>query len=346
MGYWLGFLISLVLLVWVVRGFDLREVGRALRSASYIYLLPVAACVVASFVLRALRWQTLFGKERAPRWSSLFVAMMIGYLANNILPARAGEFVRAYVVGRRERVARSTALATVVVERVADLVTALLLLTFVLLFYPLPNWLQKAGIVVGLIALAALVFLILLNVAGMQLVRLLVRLLKFLPAALLTRAEAVGAGFVSGVSGLRDPLSALRFTGYTVLIWTAELLITILIARMFSLPVTVVGMLFVMLVVGLGTMVPSSPGYIGTYEFFAVGALGVLGVEGSAALSFAFMSHAVTLLGASIIGALCLAFQKIEFGSVLKPEADAVDEDAPLVAEGTLAGDRVQGVNS
>jgi len=74
-----------------------------------------------------------------------------------------------------------------------------------------------------------------------------------------------------------------------------------------------------MLVIGLGTMVPSSPGYLGTYEFFAINALGLLGVTGTMALSFAFVSHAVTLLGASLIGALCFAFQRIEFASVLNP---------------------------
>jgi hypothetical protein len=78
-------------------------------------------------------------------------------------------------------------------------------------------------------------------------------------------------------------------------------------------------MLFVMLVVGAGTMVATLPGYIDTYEFFAINALGVLGITSTAALSFAFMSQAVILLGASIVRALCLAFQRIGFASVLKP---------------------------
>lgn len=269
--------------------------------------------------------------------------MMIGYLANNILPARAGEFVRAYVIGRREKIARSMALATVVVERVADLVMALLLLTFVLLFYPLPPWLKRAGIVVGLVALIAVFFLVLLNVAGTFVVQWFVRRLKFLPQNLLTRFESMGGGFVSGVSGLRHSWSALQFSGCTLLIWAVELLITISTARMFQLPVSIIEMLFVMLVIGLGTMVPSSPGYIGTYEFFAVNALGVLGVTGTAALSFAFMSHAITLLGASIVGAICLAFQRIEFSSALKPIAES---EEPLVREGSMQGDQVQGISS
>ncbi len=104
-GRWLGILISLALLVWVLRAFDLAEVVRALQAANYLYLLPVLALIVLNFSLRALRWGTVFGDTRVPRWGSLFVAMIIGYLANNILPAWAGELVRAYVLGQREGVA-------------------------------------------------------------------------------------------------------------------------------------------------------------------------------------------------------------------------------------------------
>ena len=311
-GRWVGILISLALLVWVLRAFDLAEVVRALQAANYLYLLPVLVLIVLNFSLRALRWGTLFGDAKVPCWSSLFVAMMIGYLANNILPARAGELVRAYVLGQREGAAKSTVLATVVVERVADLMVALLLLAAVLLFYPLPAWLGRVGIVVGAVGLAALAFLALLNLWGLPLVTWIVHLLRFLPKNLLRQIEAVGSGFVAGVSGLRNGRRALRFLGYTVLIWLMEVATTFLIARAFDLPVTVGGSLFVMLVVALGTMVPSSPAYIGTYEFFGANALALLGVTGGKSLSFVLMMHAVTFAGASLIGALCLAFQKFE----------------------------------
>lgn len=322
----LGILISLILLVWVLRAFDLADVGCALQAANYLYLLPVAVLIVLNYAVRALRWGTLFGDTRVPGWSSLFVAMMIGYLANNVLPARAGELVRAYVLGQREGVAKSTVLATVVVERVADLVVALLLLAAALLFYPLPAWLGRAGLVVGVVGLAALAFLILVNVVGLQLVARVVRLLGFLPGTVLRRIEAVGSGFVAGVSGLRDRRRALQFLYCTTLIWMMELVTTFLMARAFHLPVTVGGSLFVMLVVGLGTMVPSSPGYVGTYEFFATSALALLGVAGGAALSFALVMHAVTFLGSSLLGVVSIALTGLDLrgmmGARVLPDAE------------------------
>jgi uncharacterized protein (TIRG00374 family) len=322
-GRWLGVLVSLALLAWVLSAFDLSEVGRALREAEYWYLLPVAGLALVNYAARALRWGTLFRRDEAPRRSSLFVALMIGYLANNVLPARAGEFVRVYVLSRREGMARSKALATVVVERVVDLVVLLLLLALVLLVYPFPVWLRRAGFVVGAASLAGLVSLLVLNVRGTALVGWGVRRLKFLPEGLRGRVEAVGHGFVGGVSGLRGGWRALAFFGCTAFIWGLELLTTMLIAQMFRLPVTATGLLFVMLVIGLGTMVPSSPGYVGTYEFFATSALGVLGVTGGRALGFAVTTHAVIFIGASAVGALCLALERFELSSLARQASDA-----------------------
>jgi uncharacterized protein (TIRG00374 family) len=307
-------LVSLILLALVLRAFDLEQFGRALQTASYLYLLPVVALIFLSYAVRALRWRTLFRTDRALPWSSLFAAMMIGYLFNNILPARAGEMIRAYTLAQREGLAKSTIFATVIVERVVDLVIALLLLSVVLLFYPLPAMLGRAGLVVAAISATLITGLVLVDLLGMRLIRVFVRWFGFLPQSLLNRLEAIGSGFVAGVAALRSPWHVMRFLGYSALIWIAEVSIALLMARALHLPISIGGSLFVILVIGLSTMVPSAPGYIGTYEFSAMTALASLKVNGSSALSFALMMHAVTFILTSLIGASCLAFQK--FGTM------------------------------
>ena len=302
----MGIVVSLALLVWILSAFNLADAGQAFKAANYLYLLPVAVLIFLSFLLRALRWGMLFVDTHKPDWGSLFAALMIGYLANNLLPARAGEFVRAYVLSQRKGLAKSTVLATVVVERAVDLVVTLILLAVVLLFYPLPVWLGRAGFILAMVSLVALVFLTLFNVVGERLMIRLVGLLEFLPKTLLARIEAIGRGFLVGVSGLRHRRRALQFLGCSALIWLTEVAITFLIVQAFHLNVSVGGSLFIMLAVALGTMIPSSPGYIGTYEFFATSALALLDVTGGGALSFALMLHAVTFLGASFLGAACL----------------------------------------
>ncbi len=306
-GRWLGIIVSLALLVWILRAFDLADVGRALLAANYLYLLPLIVLVVVNFTLRALRWGTLFRGASTPRWFDLFMAMMIGYLGNNILPARAGELVRAYVLGKRSGSSKSKALATVMVERVADLLVVLFLFPVLLFFYPVTDWLVRAGMVLGAIGLAATAFLASLMIWGPHLLTWTLRRLAFLPEGALTRIEAVGAGFVAGVRGFREPRQVLSFLSYTAVIWTMEAVSAWLIAQAFALPLSIGESLFVIIVVGIGMTVPSSPGYVGTYEFFALSALAVFNISGSSALGFIVTMHIVSFAGSSILGAICLA---------------------------------------
>jgi hypothetical protein len=306
-GRWLGILISLALLAWILHTFDMAEVGRALLAANYLYLLPLIALVVVNFALRALRWGTLFRDTSTPRWTDLFVAMMIGYLGNNILPARAGELVRAYVLGKRSGSSKSKALATVMVERVVDLLVVLFLFPVLLFFYPVTGWLVRAGMVVGAIGLAATAFLASLMIWGPHLLTWTLRRLAFLPHGILTRMEAVGNGFVAGVRGFRKPRQAFSFLSYTAVIWSMEAISVWIIAQAFSLPLSIGGSLFIILVIGIGMIIPSSPGYVGTYEFFALNALTVFSISGSNALGFTVIMHVVSFAGSSILGAICLA---------------------------------------
>jgi uncharacterized protein (TIRG00374 family) len=306
-GRWLGILISLVLLIWVIHAFDMAEVIQVLKTADYLYLFPVLTLLVLNFAVRAVRWGTLFRNTNTPRWNNLFVAMMIGYLGNNILPARAGEVVRAYALGKRSGSSKSMALATVMVERILDLLVAVLLLAVVLLLYPIPTWLARTGVVVGVVGFAMMAFLLSLGIWGPSLLVWVLRRLDFLPEGLLRRIEVAGNGFVVGVQGFRTPRQILSFLFYTVVIWSMEVVSLWLIAQAFSLPLSIGGALFVMVVISFGMMIPSSPGYVGTYEFFAVSALAVLNISGSSALSFALMMHIITFVGSSILGAICLA---------------------------------------
>jgi glycosyltransferase 2 family protein len=310
LGQWAGLAVSVLLLWLVLRNFDLPQVGAALLSANYPMLLPLLAIVLVDFGSRALRWGELFDTAQRPLRRNLFDAMMIGYLANNVLPARAGELVRSWILGKREDRAKTTVLATIVVERVCDLLVALLLLAVVLFVYPLPAWCRAGAPVVAGLGLAAAAFIVLLNVAGAKAVALVSRMLGFLPLSLNQRITVMGNCFVTGVGALRNPGRLALFCAYTIVVWIMEVAIAYVVLNMFGLPVSLGASMFVMLLVGLGSMIPSSPGYVGTFEFFGTNALAVLGITGPRALSSIILLHLVTFAGASVIGAACLAFDK------------------------------------
>ncbi len=311
-----GILTSLALLYWILRTFDFREVGHALQNANYFLLSPVLVISTINFSIRSLRWGILFPDTKWINWNKLFASTMIGYLANNALPARAGELIRAYVLGERENISKSMILATIVVERVIDLVVALSLLTIVLFTFSLPDWLIQTGPIVGVVGITGILSLIFLNKWGFNMVSITVSIFSFLPNNVLNRAEAAGNKFVIGIATLRNVRKLGTFLGYTVLIWILEVTATWLISQAFCLPISIWGALFIVLVIGLGTMLPSSPGYVGTYEFFAISALTILGVKGNEALSFAVMRHAVTFIWSSFLGVLCLVVSGRTFASI------------------------------
>lgn len=260
------------------------------------------------FALRASRWQALFSDSLRPKFLPSFLALMLGYLFNNLLPARAGELVRVHVIGRRGQIPRSAALGTVVVERTLELLVMLALLSFVLIKQPLPGWTEDAGKVVVALALGAIIGLVCLGLLGEKIIESLVRRLVFLPVLITRRLVTSGKTFIGGVSAVLNAQHVAGFLTFTAFIWLLEISVAWAISSAFNLQLSPLHLLFVLIAIAIGTMVPASPGYVGTFEFFGLSALALIGVSGSGALGFVVVLHAVLLLGSSMVGAACLAY--------------------------------------
>jgi uncharacterized protein (TIRG00374 family) len=232
---------------------------------------------------------------------------MIGYLFNNLMPARAGDLVRVYHLSKSETLSKSKILATLFAERTGDLLALIGLLSTVLLAYPaLPLWLKRAGYFVGagtVIAVCLVVFLRLYGEIGLAWI---LRVAATVVGNKATRLDEMGRNFLNGLEGLFHLRIGATFVVLTVLLWGLELGVASLIASAFSLDVAPGNLLLVMIAITVGTLVPSSPGYLGTFEFFGLNTLAMVGHTGGNALSFVIILHAVTILGAGILGALCL----------------------------------------
>lgn len=303
----LGVAVSLAALGWVFYTYDLTDLAAALADARGAYLAPALGLLVVAFLVRALRWRTIFTAEARPsRWNA-FSTMMVGYLFNNLMPARAGELVKIYLLGRAEGMAKSMVLGTVIVEKAADLAVFAVLLAATMQGRAVPDWIARSVLTlagVGSIAIVALItFPGLARTAG----RLVAPALGVLPARIAQALRNAARSFLEGIRGLARPSVAARFIGYSAAIWLAEIAIVGMVARAFGLPLGPGEVLFVLLVIAVGTMIPSSPGYIGTFEVFGLMAMELIGRGGPTALGFVVTLHATTLLGSSVLGALCLA---------------------------------------
>jgi uncharacterized protein (TIRG00374 family) len=237
---------------------------------------------------------------------SLFASTMIGFMVNNVLPLRLGELARPFSLSHKEDISRSAAFATIVVERVFDALSLLLVSGLLLLFAPMlidgePRLVQAAYVALALhvIALATLVTLKLKTEASLSWLR---RVGGLFSDRVRDRLVDVAGKFTTGLGVLQDVRSLLAVVAWSVAVWAVVGFSNYFIFLAFDLSVPWYAPYVVLVIVSLGVMLPSAPGYVGTFQYFTVAALKIFGIPESVGLSFSLVLHAgnyvpITLLG-------------------------------------------------
>jgi uncharacterized protein (TIRG00374 family) len=281
----------------------------------------VLSTALAPFGLwvRARRWWYLLPPNSNP--PPLLPAIMIGYMANNVLPLRAGEFVRVYIVARRWRPVGSTAgahpfwttLATLVVERVLDSLAIVLVIAMLVMLVPVPRFLELAALMVLAIDLAGIAVLVALVAAPDRCARIITALARRWPR-LQQRAVTIFQTFVYGLDGIRTPAHVLPLVAWTVGVWLVPALAawTMLVALDLRLPF--LAGWAVLAFVGLGISIPAAPGYVGVFHAAAVLAVGLFGVAQAPALGYALLFHASQVVPVTVIGWLYLLREQVSLG--------------------------------
>ena len=300
---WLGIAISLFFLAWAFRQVsDFGSVALALRGANYLYLVPALGAYFFGVWLRAARWHYLLRPLRPVPAGRLFPIVVIGYMANDVLPARLGELVRAYVLGDREDVSKTAVLATVAVERTFDGLTMLVFMAAVGAFIPLDARLQSIFQAAALIFAAALAVFFVVASSRARTLRLLETPLRVLPEHLRTRVGSVVERFLGGLGVMQSWRLLAATLALSIGAWLAEATMYYLVALGFGLSLVVPAYVLTTAVANLGGMVPSSPGYIGTFEWFALASLSLFGLGADAAISYVLVLHVALLVPVTLLG--------------------------------------------
>jgi uncharacterized protein (TIRG00374 family) len=302
-----GIVLSAVFLYLAARGVDLHTMFRTLVQANLWYMPLCAGLTLLAFLLRSLRWRYLLHSVRPLPQSILFPATMIGFLANNVLPARLGELVRAHVVGRRAAISRSAALGSIVVERIFDLFTLLALFGVVLLVSKFPGGLEKVAGIVLLIGVLSLVVLLVWNRHPDPTVR---AILRITPARARERVASLAAGFREGLRVFDRAPHLLLVAAISIGMWAAIVLVNLFCIRALAIRVPEAQASMVCLVaISLVTMVPSAPGFIGTLQGAGTAALLVFGVPKEQGLAFSILYHATQWIPVNVVGAAYLVHE-------------------------------------
>jgi len=339
----LGFGITLFLLWWVLRGVDVGEVWERILGAD-LWLLALAVTITtATFAIRALRWKLLLEPiHSGTGFRNRFAAVNIGFMANNLLPARVGEFARAYALARLEPVSVSAAFGSLVVERFLDGISILVLMLVAVAAPSFPEGVELAGrplasVVNGVLAVLVvlLVFLLLLVLFPRRILALTGFLVRPLPEDFRRPVLDALEAFLDGLGVLQSP----RLLGLALLwslgLWAWQSLAFWVGFRAFHIEVGYAAALFVNAMVAFAVAVPSSPGFFGTFHAGAKVGLGVYGVPPGPTLAFAFGYHLggfipVTLIGLYYVWRLGLSLSEV--GSSEEEVEEAVEGEHPGLA--------------
>ena len=331
---WLGIAVSGLFLYLAFRGQNFGEIRDSLRQANLWWLLPGLVMYFIGVWLRAVRWSVLLRPVASDADArQLFPTVVIGYMANNVLPLRAGELVRSYLIGKQYGVRKTPVLATIAVERIFDGLTMLGFMLVATIFVTFTSELQHLAIIAFIVFTVLLIGIFLLTLGGSFFDRLLQLILGPLPTSIADRVERMTESFLSGLAVFRRRRDLLSVATLSVAAWLCEASMYYLIAIGFGSDVReVMGFGATLMATGvanMATLIPSSPGYIGQFEFGVRMVLsGALGVPESQALAYAILVHAalyfpITLLGLVMWFRRHLSFRTIQEAEL--PDASMAD---------------------
>jgi hypothetical protein len=307
----LGGVLSAALIYWTLHGISPAEVAHKLSEADPLLFLGSIICATAIFPVRALRWRTIL-EPVASRiaFGPLWRATAIGMMVNNVLPARAGEFARAYALKKEAQVPFATGLASLVVDRLFDAIVLLLLAAFALLDpalsgaqtvagRPLSSFATGAGavVLVLLVGTYALIFF------PTQLLRLFELFARRVSPAVEERGRRVLETFMQGLSVLRSPGRFAAVFGWSIAHWLLNGLGIWLAFKAVGIGAPFSAALFIQAFIALGTAVPAAPGFFGVFEYMSVQGLSVYGVGRQQAATWAIGYHLFTFIPITLIGA-------------------------------------------
>jgi uncharacterized protein (TIRG00374 family) len=327
----LGALLAAVLLALFFRGVDWTALGRALRDARPWPLAGLVLVTIAVYASRAWRWGDLLAPLGRVGYPDLFSATMVGFASALLIP-RAGELLRPWLVSRRHPIPTSAGFATIILERLVDLITVLALFALYLFVLPPPaaqiegrliELLKLGGAATGAGALAVLAFLLALHANADRVVGAAERLLARAPRWLSEPLGRVLHSFSAGLAVLRAPFPHLaRIGAQSLLVWLLIALGFYLnhLAFRIDLPFHATFLLIAFLVVGVAIPTPGMVG--GFHAFYLIALHQVYGVDRATAAAAGIAAHALTNLPILVFGLALLGREGLSLGRVAEVTRD------------------------
>ncbi len=314
--------LALVLLAWFLRHANLAGVWHEIAGGRLDLLALALGFTILTYTLRALRWQYLLAGLGRTRFSTAFRATVIGFAASFLLPARAGEFLRPYLLAKRENLGFTATFATVILERVLDAVTVLLLFAVFLLFDPSLSRADPAAVKAvtggGLVAAcgAGAILVVFFFLAGHpdKLGRVSLKAEAVLPARVAQRLARLLQTFAEGLGAVRRLPQLLMVMAWSLPLWLSIAAGIMLVTRAFHITVSFVGSFLIMTVLVVGVAVPTPGAVGGFHEAYRIAATSFFQTPNDRAIGAAIVLHAISFVPVTILGIVFMAREGLTLG--------------------------------
>jgi uncharacterized protein (TIRG00374 family) len=336
------------LLAVFLRNADLTRVWKEMTSARPELLTLALVMTVLMYAVRAERWQYLLEPIGPTRYSVAFRTTVIGFAASFVLPARAGEFLRPYLLARREKISATAAFATVIVERMLDLVCVLFLLSVFLVFLQRGEaaaspWLYRAvwlgGAAIAPIGLAILVAMFMMAGHPARLHGLVLRAERVLPARLARGVAGFARTFAEGLVVVRRPSRLVWAMGWSLVLWLAIAAQVWVLVRAFGIAMPFGGSFLVTAMLVVGVAVPTPGGVGGTHEALRLGVTSFYAADNTAAVGAAIVQHAVNFVPILLLGLWFIVRDGLSLSGLRAEAASARADGAPYRDAAGQAGE-------
>jgi glycosyltransferase 2 family protein len=340
--------LAVVLLAVFLRNADLARVWAEMTSARPELLALALVMTVLMYAVRAERWQYLLGPIGPTRYWVAFRTTVIGFAASFVLPARAGEFLRPYLLARREQLPATAVFATVIVERMLDLVAVLLLLSVFLVFLQRGEaaaapWLYRAiwlgGAAITPVGIGILVAMFMMAGHPERLHGLVLRVERVLPARLARAVAGFARTFAEGLAVVRRPSRLVWAMAWSLVLWLSIATQVWVLVRAFDIEMPFAGSFLVTAMLVVGVAVPTPGGVGGTHEALRLGVTSFYAADNNAAVGAAIVQHAVNFVPILLLGLWFIARDGVSLSGLRAQAASARGEGAPYADPPRQAGE-------
>lgn len=308
---WAGLVISALFLYLAFRSVDFAQTGAIILSSDFTFLILAIIVTLVQYLVRAWRWNIILCPIKKTRFNSRFLSILIGFAANCVLPARLGEFIRANSLGKAEKISKSATFGTLVIERLFDGFVVLLILLIGLLYTKFPadlvhisNSLRGSAIFFFCAFIILICFIIGLRYRTDLFARVIEKLLFMLPESMRKKIILIVENFAFGLSPMKGVRSWLIVILWSMVLWFLSLCQIQFIGASIGIELPFITSFIIMGMLSMGVMVPSAPGFIGTFHLSVQYGFMFLGVSGEEALSAAILLHASFFFPTILFGVL------------------------------------------